>query len=261
MNWSAPIVLDLPADISPWARIKTFLGHYDIRFYCTPGAYVDIGAGSLGCVPALELVPTGEPGKLGEIGRFCEMHGSSRIQVRGEHANDRPVNISFTGMPILDGKFETQGLEALRPFSIGNGVVVSANALILSGRRIGDGVVIGASAVVTRDAEPLGIYAGAPARKLRSRASFAPWWDFDIAYLMANQDRLQEIAADEAMAHVYRKPRPRFVLRNEGGSMSLLGFLDGEIVRPIDQAPPQVYAYVAQAFGGGQAHWLADCWA
>lgn len=247
--------------MSPWARIKTFLGHYDIRFYCAPGAYVDIGAGSLGCVSNLMQTPSGQPGKLGEIGRFCEMHPSARIQVRGEHANDRPVNISFTGMPILDGAFESSGLVDLTPFSIGNGVVVSANAQILSGRHVGDGAVIGASAVVTRDADALGIYAGVPARKLRSRESFAPWWDFDIAYLMANKERLQEIAANPTAAHVYRTPRPRFVILNEGSSMSIQGFLDGDAIRPIDQAPPAVQSYIVQAFGAGQSYWQADCWA
>lgn len=95
----------------------TFLGHYDIRFYCTPGAYVDIGAGSLPCVNNLMLVPAGEAGKVGEIGRFCEMHPSARILVRGEHANDQPVNICFSGLPLVNGGFDQQGVEPVRPFA------------------------------------------------------------------------------------------------------------------------------------------------
>ncbi len=261
MNWSAPIILDLPANISAWQRIITFLGHYDIRFYCTPGAYIDVGAGSLGCVSQVSLLPTGNPGKIGDIGRFCEMHQSVMIHARGEHANDLPVNVAFMGLAVINGQFEHQSMAPLKPFSIGNGVVISANAQILSGRRVGDGAVIGASSVLTRDADALGIYAGVPARKLRERKSFAPWWNFDIAYLMANKDRLQQLAADETADHVYRTPRPRFVIRNEGASMSIQGFLDGEVVRPIDQAPPTVHTYIAQAFGAGQAYWLADCWA
>lgn len=261
MNWSAPITVNLPSDATPWNRVLTFLGHYDIRFYCTPGAYVDIGAGSLPCVNNLMLVPAGEAGKVGEIGRFCEMHPSARILVRGEHANDQPVNICFSGLPLVNGGFDQQGLEPVRPFAIGNGVVVSANAQILSGRVVGDGAVIGASSVVTKDIEPLGIYAGVPARKLRARAPFAPWWDFEVAYLMANQARLQILAADASGSHPYRPERPRFVLRNEVSSISLLGFLDGEVVQPLDHAPSAVRDYVAQAFGAGPSHWLADCWA
>lgn len=261
MNWSAPISVNLPADTTPWNRVLTFLGHYDTRFYCTAGAYVDIGAGSLPCVNNLMLVPAGEAGKVGEIGRFCEMHPSARILVRGEHANDQPVNICFSGLPLVNGAFDQYGLETVRPFTIGNGVVVSANAQILSGRRVGDGAVIGASSVVTKDVEARGIYAGVPARKLREREVFAPWWDFEIAYLMANQAGLQALAADASAPHPYRIARPRFVLRNEVSSISLLGFLDGDEIRSLDQAPQGVRDYIVQAFGTGPTHWLADCWA
>lgn len=261
MNWSGPITVTLPADATPWNRILTFLGHYDTRFYSTPGSYVDIGAGSLPCVNNLMLVPSGEVGKIGEIGRFCEMHPSARVLVRGEHANDQPVNICFSGLPLVNGGFDQHGLKPLQPFMIGNGVVVSANAQVLSGRCVGDGAVIGASSVLTKDAEALGVYAGVPARKLRAREAFAPWWDFDVAYLMANQARLQALAADPSAPHVYRPQRPRFVLRNDVSSITVLGFLEGEAVRPLDQAPQKVRDYVVQAFGAGPTYWLADCWA
>jgi acetyltransferase-like isoleucine patch superfamily enzyme len=261
MNWSAPIPVNLPADTAPWNRILTFLGHYDTRFYCTAGAYVDVGAGSLPCVNNLMLIPFGEVGKVGEIGRFCEMHPSARVQVRGDHANDQPVNISFTGIPLMDGAFDRFGMQELRPFTVGSGVVVSANAQVLSGLRVGDGVVLGASSLLTKDAEPLGIYAGVPARKLRAREAFAPWWDFDIAYLMANRDQLQRLAADRAAPHVYRTPRPRFVLRKEASSLSVLGFLEGDQIRSLDQAPVAVRDYVVQAFSAATNYWLADCWA
>lgn len=261
MNWSAPVPVNLPADATSWNRVLTFIGHYDVRFYCSPGAYVDVGAGSLPCITNLMLVPAGEVGKVGEIGRFCEMHPSARILVRGEHANDKPVNICFSGVPLVNGGFDQHGLEPVQPFTIGNGVVVSANAQILSGRRVGDGAVIGASSVVTKDVEPLGIYAGVPARKLRARDAFAPWWNFEIAYLMANQARLQTLVADGSATHPYRPERPRFVLRHEVTSISFMGFLDGDVVRTLDQAPPAVRDYVAQAFGAGETYWLADCWA
>ncbi|WP_184719021.1 hypothetical protein [Caulobacter sp.] len=261
MNWSGPITVNLPANATPWSRVLTFLGHYDTRYYCTPGSYVNIGAGSLPCVNNLMLVPAGEVGKVGEIGRFCEMHPSARILVRGEHANDQPVNICFSGLPIVNGAFDQYGLKPLEPFAIGNGVVISANAQVMSGRRIGDGAVIGASSVVTKDAEALGVYAGVPARKLRARETFAPWWDFDIAYLMANQAHLQALAGQVSAPHVYRPERPRFVLRNDVTSITFLGFLEGEDVRPLDQAPQAVRDYVVQALQPGPSQWLADCWA
>jgi acetyltransferase-like isoleucine patch superfamily enzyme len=54
-----------------------------------------------------------------------------------------------------------------RSTRIGDRVSIGSNATIL-GVRIADGVVVGAGAVVTRDLERAGIYAGNPARLIRS---------------------------------------------------------------------------------------------
>lgn len=50
---------------------------------------------------------------------------------------------------------------------IGNRVSIGSNATILP-VRIADGVVVGAGAVVTKDLTVAGVYAGNPARRLRS---------------------------------------------------------------------------------------------
>jgi acetyltransferase-like isoleucine patch superfamily enzyme len=42
--------------------------------------------------------------------------------------------------------------------------------IVLPGVTIGRGCVIAAAAVVTRDAEPFGVYAGVPARRIGERA-------------------------------------------------------------------------------------------
>ena len=46
------------------------------------------------------------------------------------------------------------------PVIIGNDVLISLNAIILSGVKIGDGAVIGAGAVVTRDVLPYSVVGG-----------------------------------------------------------------------------------------------------
>ena len=140
-------------------------------------------------------------------------------------------------------------------------MVVSAGALILGGVEIGDGAVVGAGAVVTRSLDRLGIYAGVPARKIRDRAPLVPWWDFEISYLLANRDRLQDIARTPSPDHRFRKERPRFVLHTNDGALNLGGFLEGDVIKPFDQAPKLVGDYVAQAVQAEQPFWLADCWA
>jgi acetyltransferase-like isoleucine patch superfamily enzyme len=54
-----------------------------------------------------------------------------------------------------------------KPTLVGNRVSIGSNATILP-VSIADGTVIGAGAVVTRDITEPGIYAGNPARKIRS---------------------------------------------------------------------------------------------
>ncbi len=49
--------------------------------------------------------------------------------------------------------------------------VIGANSVILPGVVIGEGATVGAGSVVTADLEPWSIYVGAPARRVRARAS------------------------------------------------------------------------------------------
>ena len=67
---------------------------------------------------------------------------------------------------------------------LGSDVLLSANALILSGVRIGHGAVVGAGAVVTKDVPPYAIVAGLPAdvigwrfdEELREQLLASEWW-------------------------------------------------------------------------------------
>ncbi|WP_454760631.1 hypothetical protein [Caulobacter segnis] len=234
------------------------LGHHDFRVYVTSDAFIDVGAGSLTAVPQVDEMRGS--GLLGTIGRFCEVNETARIFAAGEHDNDQPVNITFGGFTPLT-KHADKAMKPSNPFRIGSGVVISAGAMVLAGAEIGDGAVIGAGAVVTKPVQPFGIYAGVPAKKLRSRQTFAPWWDFSIPYMLENQQGLNEIASDPSAYHDYRVARPRFVLNMANGALNLSGFLDGETIQSFGQAPKSVSDYVAQAVLSENPYWLADCWA
>jgi maltose O-acetyltransferase len=53
------------------------------------------------------------------------------------------------------------------PIVVGDGAWLGARALVLPGVTVGAGSVVAAGAVVTRDCEPGGLYAGAPARRVK----------------------------------------------------------------------------------------------
>lgn len=82
-------------------------------------------------------------------------------------------NYSEIGVPIrLAGKirdddYSGQGLN--EKVVIGDDVWVGHGSIILSGVEIGRGSIVAAGSVVTRDIESFSIYAGNPARKIKTR--------------------------------------------------------------------------------------------
>lgn len=59
-------------------------------------------------------------------------------------------------------------IDIIKPIKIGNNVFIGADCLILPGVTIGDNVVLGARSVVTKDLADNGVYAGVPARFIKS---------------------------------------------------------------------------------------------
>lgn len=85
--------------------------------------------------------------------------------------------------------------------SIGNDVWIGSHVKILQGVTIGDGAIIGAGAVVTKDVEPYGIYAGVPAKKIKSRFSeeqiqkllTMKWWEQDETWIREHIDEFCDV--------------------------------------------------------------------
>lgn len=257
MDWNQPLRTTLPRNATPFTRLLSMFGHYDFRVL-VDGAFVDVGAGSLALVDRIQFRGSGY---LGSIGRYCEANPSAKILCGAEHENDVPVNVSFIGLPVFEVTFSKPAMKPLEQLKIGSGVLISTNAVILEGAEIGDGAVIGAGAIVTKKADARGVYGGVPARKLRERMAFAPWWDFETTYLLDNHARINDLALDPDAVHRYREARPRFVLDLRNGALDLKGFMQGERISPLSEAPQKVVDYVTQAAKSDTPYWLADCWA
>lgn len=54
---------------------------------------------------------------------------------------------------------------------IGRHAIIGANAVVLPGVTVAEGCAVGSGAVVNKSLEPWGVYAGAPARRIKARPS------------------------------------------------------------------------------------------
>ena len=59
-------------------------------------------------------------------------------------------------------------LEITKPIIIGDNVYLGTNSIILPGVKIGNNVIVGAGSIVTKDLPSDGVYAGSPARFIKS---------------------------------------------------------------------------------------------
>jgi acetyltransferase-like isoleucine patch superfamily enzyme len=121
------------------------------------------------------------------IGRDCTLSASLAITVRAtvtigdgtaigercliaDHGHD---HMTYLEPALSTGQAPSFGWETseAQPVTIGNGVHMGVNVVILPGVTVGDGAVIGANSVVTKPVPPYTVVAGVPAKVIRQ---FAP---------------------------------------------------------------------------------------
>jgi acetyltransferase-like isoleucine patch superfamily enzyme len=93
----------------------------------------------------------------------------SKVAVIGryDHHYQQVGTPTRLAMQMIDADYNWKGLGVIT--IIENDVWVGYGSTILAGIKVGEGSIIGAGSLVTRDVEPYSIYAGAPAKKMRSR--------------------------------------------------------------------------------------------
>ncbi|MCA9414342.1 MAG: acyltransferase [Candidatus Omnitrophica bacterium] len=91
-----------------------------------------------------------------KIGPYCNIASHTVFATVGHHdeITDRPM--ALTG-------------EKAGPITLEEDIWIAANSTITANTLIAKGCVIGANSVVTKDTEPMGLYVGAPARRIRNR--------------------------------------------------------------------------------------------
>ena len=96
----------------------------------------------------------------------CFISGRGGVKIGDDVSIGNGVEIISSDHPSGSGIMRTMPLKA-KPVTIGNNVVIGTCAIIL-GASIGDNVMIGAGAVVTHDLPSNGVYAGCPAKLIKT---------------------------------------------------------------------------------------------
>lgn len=94
-------------------------------------------------------------GSYCQIAQFCTLVSSNHTTETTQYMTDAPLDISRSSITIEDD------------------VWIGANSVILPGVTIGKGAVIGAGSIVTGNVPPYTVFAGNPARTLRTRSIHA----------------------------------------------------------------------------------------
>lgn len=118
------------------------------------------------------------------IGRNTQINRNCTVDVRGGLTIGDNVSISLNVMILTashnvnDPSFEVENW----PVTIEDHVWIGAGATVLPGVTLGRGAVVAAGAVVTRDAPPMAIVAGVPARLVGVRDAAATQYVLDGAH-------------------------------------------------------------------------------
>jgi maltose O-acetyltransferase len=107
-------------------------------------------------------------GSYGVISPYCVLYGAGGIEI-GDHFDCGPGTMIFSSRSSYEPELSAKGQEhELAEVKIGNGVIVYAGCIVGPGVTIGHGAVVGAGSVVLTDVPPRTLYAGTPARLIRT---------------------------------------------------------------------------------------------
>lgn len=152
------------ARVDDWVRITRpeliDIGDHvaiDFGFYCS----VRMRVGDYVHISPLVSAVGGADGLL-EIDNFITISSGSRLICNGE---------TFSGEGLVGPFIPSEFRDRLKcaPIRMERFCGVASNAVIFAGCVIAEGSVVGAGAVVTKSTEPWTVYAGVPARPIKTR--------------------------------------------------------------------------------------------
>lgn len=106
-----------------------------------------------------------EAGDQVVVGNGANLYNMAKITIGRRAVISQGAHLCCGGHDIEDPNFQL----IASPICVGARAWVCADAFIAAGVTVGEGAVVGARAVLVKDAEPWGVYAGHPAKFIKSR--------------------------------------------------------------------------------------------
>jgi len=136
-----------------------------------------------------------------EIGRYVSISHDVKIGLENHKLDG--IGTSPVFYSKQRGWVDRNYIERQVPVTVGDDVLISANAMVMSGVKIGTGAIVGAGAFVNKDVPPYAIVAGIPAKIIRYRFDEATierllkseWWKLDKSELVRHKDRFSDVKA------------------------------------------------------------------
>lgn len=266
-------------------RLFAFLGAYDLELIAGK-IRLKIGRFSTGLLKTVKFLPNIDAEVVLEVGCFCEASINAKLLVGGNHRNDDLFNHNFSNGWMFSRLMDDENralcdVAPTTPIIIGDNVVLSDGVTVTPGACIGAGSVIGAGAVVSGTLDPLGVYAGVPARLIRQRfdpdraalyeqASFSNVAAHCLAELPAAMMRLQNsaISLDDfraAMDFIPERPVVEMTIAPKAESDrgiqlgNIVGYRVGERRIADESSIATLNGYFAQIASESQkVKWTAD---
>jgi phosphonate metabolism protein (transferase hexapeptide repeat family) len=143
-----------------------------------------------------------------DIGKFCSIAANTRINAL-DHPLDRATTHKVSYRPneffrYLGVDAQYRALRRSKRVVIGHDVWIGHGAVVLPGVTVATGAVVGANAVVTSDIGSYEIFAGVPARRIRTRFPVpiidgflaSQWWDWPDERLFEAIPDMQSMGVD-----------------------------------------------------------------
>lgn len=218
-------------------------------------AVIEIGRGSFSVVSQMTLyrpeileVPT----LVASIGSYCEFNPSCNLVIGGEHlVGERFINTFSDSFQIRELISEKSLIapQSKGAIQIGNNVVLSAGAVVLSGSSIGNNVLVAAGALINGNFESNQVIGGVPAKKIKEIvAPKIEWWNLSEQCI---PDYIQNKTVDNPTPNKTRHLRLVFdgIQNKEGkvGKMDLVGLHIKEQFIPISELAKHHLSYFSDS--------------